>query len=304
MALHLFAAFVTPFGTASNNRGENEGNITTLQKIIWEGTTHSTVSAESIRFALRRRLSEAGEACNRTYEDETRTNKWEDAKFSRWTPMAKEPVFTDDDLLGFMVAAGAAEESEKGKALVRRAVLEVSRAVSLTPWHGDVVFSVASPGATPSAQKKGANPVPYQAEVHATRYQYGIAMTPEKLRVPTRAALAVEHLCALGQVAGNHARFLYDFSPESAVFRLTHDAAPRILYGYRQVDQQRVGIPDILRKVAAGDVKASELVIGGAVVDQLSKEDRRVLEGATLFGGVLAAAQEVGKRLTAAGGSR
>lgn len=44
MSIHVFANFVTPFGTAANNRAENEGgNITTLQKLLWMGETHSTV---------------------------------------------------------------------------------------------------------------------------------------------------------------------------------------------------------------------------------------------------------------------
>ena len=76
--------------------------------------------------------------------------------------------------------------------------------------------------------------MPYGAEVHATRYQYGFALTPGALRKPDRAAITVNALCALGEVAGNHGRFLYDFSPESAVFRVTHDPAPRILYVFHE----------------------------------------------------------------------
>jgi CRISPR-associated protein Cst2 len=50
MSLHVFANFVTPNGTAANNRGDNEGsNITPLQKLLWQGQTHTTVSAEAIR---------------------------------------------------------------------------------------------------------------------------------------------------------------------------------------------------------------------------------------------------------------
>src|SRR5262249_13687217 len=143
-------------------------------------------------------------------------------------------TFIDDDLLGFMTAEAAKEESEggtgKGSANVRRAVLEITRAVSLTPWPGDVTFNAASPGATPSAEKQGTNPVPYGTEVHATRYQYGIALTPERLRDKSRAAKAVQALCNLGTVAGNHGRFLFDFSPYGLVFRLTQDPAPRLLY--------------------------------------------------------------------------
>ncbi len=297
MAIHVFAAFVTPLGTASNNRGENEGNTTTLQKLIWEQQVHTTVSAEAIRFALRRRLTEAGEPCNRVYDDDQRANTWKDHTFERWSEKSKETVFADDDLLGFMAAEGAKEEGGKGTAKIRRAVLEVTRAVSLTPWPGDTTFNAASPGATPSAQKKGSNPVPYQAEIHATRYQYGIALTPARLRVPARAQLALRHLCALGEVAGNHGRFLYDFSPESVVFRITHDAAPRVLYAFRQLDERRVHIPDVVAKVKAGDIKASELIIGGAVVDALTKDERQALEGALLLPGVVAASEEAGKRL-------
>ena len=41
MSLHVFGLIVTPYGTAANNRGENEGNMTTLQKILWQGEVHT-----------------------------------------------------------------------------------------------------------------------------------------------------------------------------------------------------------------------------------------------------------------------
>ena len=35
MSLHVFANFVTSFGTAANNRGDNQGsNVTPLQKLL------------------------------------------------------------------------------------------------------------------------------------------------------------------------------------------------------------------------------------------------------------------------------
>ncbi len=297
MSLHVFAAFVTPLGTAANNRGLTEGNITSLQKLVWNGQVHTTVSAESIRFALRRRLNEQ-EPCNRTYDDAARVNVWKDEAFSAWAAKSKEKTYIDDDLLGFMSAEGAKQEKEKGTAKVRRAVLEVSRAVSLTPWSGDVTFNAASPGATPSAQKKGSNPVPYGTEMHATRYQYGVALTPHALRVPARAVTALNQLCALGPVAGNHGRFLFDFSPESVVFRLTQEAAPRILYAFEP--SSRVGgveISALLRKVKSGDVPAKELVLGGQVVEGLGAEEREMLSGAELHAGVVAACRAACKRL-------
>lgn len=290
MSQHVFGAIITANGTAANNRGLTEGNTTTIQKLIWNGAVHSTVSAESIRFALRRRLGEY-EPTNRTYDEHERRNDWKDAKFSRWGEKSKEEPFIDDDLLGFMQAEGAKQDGEKGGAKVRRAVLEVTRAVSLTPWTGDVTFNAASPGATPSAAKgKGANPVPYATEMHATRYQYGFALTPAKLRKPERAQVALRGLCALGEVAGNHGRFLFDFSPESIVLRLSPDPAPRILYGFEQRNGI-VHIDDIVRKVRAGDIAPGELILGGAVIENLDEAARAALKGAQVLAGIKAACE-------------
>jgi len=264
MTLHVFASIVTPYGTAANNRAEGEGNITTLQKIIWMGETHTTVSAEAIRFALRRRLAAYG-PMNRTWDEKTNSNTWRDPDFKAWNS-DKAEVCIDDDVLGFMSAEAAKEGESTGKATVRRAVLEVTRAVSLTPWPGDVTFNAASPGATPSAQKKGTNPVPYGTELHATRYQYSIAMTPERLRDKRRAAQALECLCSLGPVAGNHSRFLFDFSPEAIVIRITSDPAPRILYCFETTDEgQTVIAPRLYRRLENGDVAPEELIIAGVL---------------------------------------
>lgn len=268
MSMHVFASFVTSFGTAANNRAETEGNITTLQKLLWMGETHSSVSAEAIRFALRRRLG-ASETTgtNREWDEGERANVWREPEFSGWAE-AKGKTFIDDDLLGFMTANAAKEEGESGTANVRRAVLEVTRAVSLTPWPGDVTFNAASPGATPSAQRKGNNPVPYGTEVHATRYQYGIALTPERLRDKTRAAKAVTALCELGAVAGNHGRFLFDFSPESVVIRITEDPAPRLLYCFgTEDDGKTVDAKVLLTRVEYGDIKPEELLLGGPITE-------------------------------------
>jgi CRISPR-associated protein Cst2 len=273
MSLHVFANFVTPFGTAANNRAETEGNITTLQKLVWMGETHSTVSAEAIRFALRRRLASADKrGTNRKWDEDDRNNTWQDWTFGGWAS-DKGETFIDDDLLGFMTAEAAKEEGGAGSANVRRAVLEVTRAVSLTPWSGDVTFNAASPGATPSAQKKGSNPVPYGTEVHATRYQYGIALTPERLRDKSRAAKAIEALCNLGTVAGNHGRFLFDFSPDAVVFRITSDPAPRLLYSFDTLDDGKTVIaPRLEARVTAGDIDAGELIVAGVKITGVDTE--------------------------------
>ena len=292
MSLHVFANFVTPFGTAANNRAETEGNITTLQKLIWMGDTHSTVSAEAIRFALRRRLAEAEKnRTNREWDEDKRFNKWQKPGFDGWSTPTGE-TFIDDDLLGYMTAEAAKEEGEAGSANVRRAVLEVSRAVSLTPWAGDVTFNAASPGATPSAskgEKRDKNPVPYGTEVHATRYQYGIALTPERLRDRSRAAKSIEALFNLGTVAGNHGRFLFDFSPDAVVIRVTKDPAPRLLYCFDTPDAGKtVTAPRLAKRIADGDIDPEDLIVAGVEVDGVAGKK-----------GVKAACAEAVKRINA-----
>ncbi|MDA1191862.1 MAG: type I-B CRISPR-associated protein Cas7/Cst2/DevR, partial [Candidatus Poribacteria bacterium] len=230
MSRHLFGAVLTANGTAANNRGETEGNITTLQKLLWNGSVHSTVSAEAIRWAIRYywQRKNGEDAVNRRWQEagDKPSHEWGDHSFDSWEQ------FIDDDVLGYMSAeAGKTEGNESGRTRgtvrVRRSRLEVTRAVSLTPFAGDITWNAASVGATPSASSTGKDPVPYGTEVHATRYQYGFSLTPESLHDSSRALEVLDAISQLGEVAGNQARFLFDFSPDSIVLRWTDDFAPR-----------------------------------------------------------------------------
>jgi CRISPR-associated protein Cst2 len=137
MSFHLFGNILTSYGTAANNRGENEGNITTLQKLFWRGEVHTTVSAEAIRWALRYYWQTAGKGyqVNRSWNDQENDNNWQNSNYDQVT-------FIDDDVLGFMRAEAAKEEASdepkakgkkaaaKGTTTAKRGVLEVTRAVS------------------------------------------------------------------------------------------------------------------------------------------------------------------------------
>lgn len=312
MSKHLFGIVCTQHGTAANNRGETEGNVTTLQKILWNGDVHTTVSAEAIRWAIRYFWQRRGLTLNRQWQDERNIHTWEDPEFQQGAAR-----FTDDDVLGFMSAQKAREEANlaevaspgtrrqrtRGTTDLRRARLEITRAVSLTAWSGDVTFNAASIGATPSAARQGAFPVPYATELHATRYQYGFALTPEDLADRGRALDVVDALVGLGEVAGNHARFLFDFSPESIVFRWTDDFAPRMLYGFQDAGNGRVHAETVLRRVRAGDIDPKELIVGGELAETTDGAALREL-GATVQPGVRQAAQEVKQRLQSEVASR
>ncbi len=307
MSKHLFGLIITPHGTAANNRGETEGNITTLQKILWNGEVHTTVSAEAIRWAIRYCWQRSGKKVNRLWDEEANDHKWQDEDWLPWTdPQGKgkgKEAYIDDDVMGFMLAeAGKAEGNEaeaaegkgkkkqrvKGTCDKRRGALEVTRALSLTPFSGEITFNAKSGEKTSTSL--------YGTEVHATRYQYGFTLTPEWLREKSRALDVVDAVVSLSEVAGNQSRFLYDFSPDAVIFRWTDDFAPRFLYGFA-LDGERLSLRgEVLHRITAGDINPKELVVGGTVSitpDGKLLKDR----GATVLDGVKAAAEEIKKRI-------
>lgn len=282
MAYHLFGNILTSYGTAANNRGENEGNLTTLQKLLWKDEVHTTVSAEAIRWALRYYWQTVGNdfRVNRRWDDNANDNVWQNANFD-------DSTFIDDDVLGFMRAEAAKVEAsdepkQKGKkaapgtTTAKRGVLEVTRAVSATPYVGDITFNAAS-------GKKGRTSL-YGTEVHATRYQYGFALTPNRLKDKSRTIAILDGLTSLGEVAGNHARFLYDFSPDSLVLRWTHDFSPRFLYCFEEAGGE-ISAPDLVSRVDVGDIDPKELWVAGAIANTPDGERLEEL-GANVLTGI------------------
>lgn len=329
MSLHIFGAVVTAKGIAANNRGENEGNISTLQKLLWDNLVHTTVSSEAIRWAIRYYWQTHGFKVNRIWDDEKSDYIWQDSKWLCWNNPEVEGsemnTFIDDDVLGFMLAEAAttegnstldtlkeekkkldaelkdmskeAQKTDAGKTLKektkeltqliksmskgtcdkRRGVLEVARAISTIPYAGDLTFNA-------KAGEKGRTSL-YGTEVHATRYQYGFALTPERLNVKTRAVHVIDAITNLGEVAGNHSRFLFDFSPESIILRITEDPAPRLLYCFNEDENGNISVPELIRRVKNGDIGADELYIGGLISEEAGFKGKG-FEGAFLSGGV------------------
>jgi len=326
MSKYLYGLIVTPYGAAANNRGDNEGNITTLQKILWNGEVHTSVSAEAIRWAIRYYWQKKGIPVNRRWDGEKDTHVWQDPGWSAWGSNSKDKsqTFIDDDVLGFMEAQAGAEEGsdeledknaeldsikkalasaegeeakklkdnvkalnkeiknlKKGSATKRKGALEVTRAISLTPFAGDITFN------SKSGEKSRTSL--YGTELHATRYQYAFAITPDSLRVKERIYDVIDAVVGLSEVGGNQSRFLYDFSPDAIVLRWTDDFAPRILYGFTHdgAVAGSLAIPSITKKMDAGDINPAEVVIGGKV--ELGNYAGKV----KTYAGIKAAADEV-----------
>ncbi|QSF50106.1 MULTISPECIES: type I-B CRISPR-associated protein Cas7/Cst2/DevR [unclassified Thermosynechococcus] len=269
MTKHLFATIVTTTAVAANNRGEGDGStLSTLQKITRGNDQYTTVSAEAIRWGLREYFQNHYEKeTNRTFNPETDRYSFKDEKFSA-------EKYIDDDLFGYMDAKkGKDNEDATTK---RRGALEISRAMSLDPYWGDIAFG--SKGG-----EKGKTSI-HSTEVHCTAYQYTIALTPESLKKPERALLALDAIGAVRHVGGNHARFLYDFRPESIVLRITDDPSPWIMDVFKRIGES-VGCPRLVRLVEVGDVKADELIVGGEIADTPYGQQLKAL-GVQVYRGV------------------
>jgi len=269
MTWHLFGMIVTDWGIAANNRGENEGNISTLQKILWKDATYTCVSAEAIRRGLRRVWADAGKNLRENTPGEQENFNPE--------------KFLDDDVLGFMKPEAAkaqendqANSKKKGTVTSRTGPLNVSRAISLLPYRCEVTFNSRSGDRNRSSL--------YGTEIHSTAYQFGWAITPIALTKPERIEDVVTGLTQLGAVGGNHGRFLFDFSPQSIIFRWTQDFAPRFLYCFEVDGDGAIKADKVERLVSRGDIKGSELWIGGDIAasplgEFLKTKNARVCHG-------------------------
>ena len=289
MTFHLYGNILTFYGVAANNRGENQGNITTLQKLLWKGETHTVVSSEAIRWAIRYYWQKAGISVNRVWNDDLPNEQnphWQDPSFN--------PVeYIDDDLLGFFEAESAKKDTQddnqqpegqqkqdnssiqeeasttkkkrkkkpkpKGTVTDRRGRLDVTRAISTIPYDGKVTFSSKS-------GKKDRTSI-YGTEFHGTRYQFGFGITPESCCYPARILDLLDAIVSIYRVGGNHGRFLFDFAPESIVLRWTNDFAPRFLYCYDEDEMGNISMPKLLRQIRSGDLDPTELWVGGEITE-------------------------------------
>ncbi len=308
MATHIFGMVLTQEGTFSNNRGEGEGVTSNLQKVFRNGDQWTTVSAEAIRYALREGWQFAGETLNRTMPDHSKS-KYSDTEFAEGKWQAR----LDDDLLGFMRADNPTR--------ARRAPLEVTRAISVTPWRGETMNNFASPGTNVSSDyekegklKKSASPHPHAVEVHHTRYQFGFALTPDAIgregnngesrhqpeEIVERVCKTLNGLVSLRRVGGAHARYFADYSAAAVVLRITSDPAPRFLYCFEQdEDRGDVSIPRLVEMSGDNDsdIPARELIITANI--SVAGFDELEEKGATVTSGVKMAVKKAGEKLSA-----
>ena len=320
---YLYGTILTSEAVAANNRGDNIGNTTTLQKVFHQDDLHTSVSAEAIRFALRYRfqLEDPG-SVNRSYNSSTGKVNSIDEKRTDWNPEA-ERVFIDDDLMGFMDAQAAAKEKEdeveieeeadmpvpkgkkkkkpKGTVTKRQSPLAVGRAVSLRPYRGELSFNCKSQSEQ-SKEKKKEQLSLYGAEMHTTEYQYSFALNLGDVVKKAHIYKLIDAIIDPPQVAGNHSRFAYDFSPESIILRFTNAHSSKIQNCFEHDQKNRTyTIEKLIKRIESGDIPVDELIIGGDVYHTEEGEKLKELGVRAIFPGIIAAANAVRQRIAGIG---
>ncbi|HWT04016.1 MAG TPA: DevR family CRISPR-associated autoregulator [Pyrinomonadaceae bacterium] len=313
MATHyLYGTILTGEAVAANNRGDNIGNTTTLQKVFHQDDLHTSVSAEAIRFALRYRFQLEDLNVNRSYDPEAGKLNYEDEKRTKWNPEGE--VFIDDDLMGFMDAVAAQQEREeeetagesgeqkdaskgkkkgKGTTTKRPSPLAIGRAVSLRPYRGEISFNAVS-----GEKAKGKLSL-YNAEMHTTEYQYSFGLNLGDVVNKANIGHLIDAIVDPPPVAGNHARFAYDFSPASIVLRLTSAHSAKIQNCFEHDETTRdYTVKRLIQRIESGDIPAEELIVGGELAETAEGEQLKSL-GVAVFPGVKAAADEARRRIAA-----
>ncbi|MGI8469722.1 MAG: DevR family CRISPR-associated autoregulator [Pyrinomonadaceae bacterium] len=309
---YLYGTILTGEAVAANNRGDNIGNTTTLQKVFHQDDVHTSVSAEAIRFAIRYRFQLEGLNINRSYDGELGKLFYEDEKRTAWNPNGE--VFIDDDLMGFMDAAAAQNEKEdeeaasvdetipvetkpktkakpKGKTTKRPSPLAIGRAVSLRPYRGELSFNAVS-----GEKVKGKLSL-YNAEMHTTEYQYSFGLNLDDVIKKENIGHLIDAIVDPPQVAGNHARFAYDFSPDSIVLRVTNAHSSKIQNCFEHDEDNRTfTVAKLIKRVESKDIAPDEIIIGGEIA--ATAEGKKLKElGVSVFNGIQAAAGEAKNRI-------
>lgn len=271
MNRNLFATVLTYAAPSSNYRGESEENRTVLQKITRGGKEYPIISPESMRNALRELLAAAGAPSNRT-----RLHN-EDQLAVEFKEFPNADKYADDFLFGFMVADKDAIRKNNGLPAKRDSVLRMNMAVALTPYRFNAVFHQSPLNAGKSPWKNSSTSALIHREVAHTAYQYPFALSHSDCQSqPEWTKALLKAIGELRNVAGGHARSLYEMSPASIVARLT----PSLVAGYDTYGFDEKGGFAELSRINENDLPGAEFWLGGELVRKMEAAEKTRLQAA------------------------
>ena len=288
--MNLYATVLTYAAPSANYRGESAENRAVLQKITKGRMQYAVISPEAMRNAIREGMRATGLPCNRSrlHDEEQLAVKFDD--------YPDADAYADDFFMGWLIAAGKTDREKIEKELEakgrnrasfsfkRDSVLRMNLAVALEPYRHDTIFS-QSPKQVDSPWKNADSSQLLHRETTYTPFQYPFALNLDECKEKqawTKGLLSI--LGQLGNVAGNHARSLYDMSPASLVLRLTPRLAPGYdSYGFRIAEDGTHTFPEIVDALLNGDLPGAEFFIGGKIVRDLDDTTRKALENKGVF---------------------
>lgn len=265
---NLFCTVLTYAAPSSNYRGESEENRTVLQKINKNGKDYAIFSSESIRNALRETISKKIDlrSINRTRLH----NEGQLAVEFKAIPDADK--YADDFIFGYMVADKVSKKFDS--------VLRINYAVALSPYKYEASFHQSPMNAGKSPWKNQSSSVLLHKEVSYTAVQYPFALSGNDCKKhPDWIKALLDSIGELNNVAGGHARNLYDFAPKSIVVRLT----PKLVAGYDTYSFKEDGNWSEISRINERDLPKDEFYFGGEIVRTMKEEDRERLNPNHLF---------------------
>ncbi|HNI91030.1 MAG TPA: type I-B CRISPR-associated protein Cas7/Cst2/DevR [Leptospiraceae bacterium] len=267
---NLFCTVLTYAAPSSNYRGESEENRTVLQKISKNGKDYAIISSESIRNAIRETIAKkvSNDEINRTRLH----NEGQLAVKFKAVPDAEN--YADDFLFGYLVADTVSKKFDS--------VLRTNYAVALSPYKYEASFH-QSPDIKDSPFKNQKSSVLLHKEISHTAVQYPFALLGHDCRKNEKTIKWVKSLLdsivELNNVAGGHARNLYDFTPKSIVVRLT----PKLVAGYDSYGFKEDGSWSELNRINENDLSKDEFYFAGEIVRTMKPEDKARLNSDHLF---------------------
>ncbi len=270
---NLFATVLTYAAPSSNYRGESEENRTVIQKISKDGHEYPVISPESMRNALREILLAYDLPANRT-----RLHN-EDQLAVEFKDFPDASKYADDFLFGYMVADSKEMKKKAKRPAKRDSVLRMNLAVALEAYRFDATFHQSPQNAGGSPWKNAVNSALIHRETAYTAFQYPFALAGSDCAQGNGPAWTRKLLQAIGElsnVAGGHARSLFEMAPRSIVIRVTRS----LVAGYESYGFNLQGQFPELRRVLNKDLPGSEFLVGGEVSRSMSAELKKEM-GAT-----------------------
>ena len=256
--MHLTALILSGPVLNSNNRGENDGNLQTIQKIRTREGTRSVLSGYAIRRAIRDSMQATDSSNLWRWSTDASEEKpagytyGKDHATAMFEAIPEKATDYDDTLLfGYMVAAkgeGKERDSEededdegeetpkakKGapkeakKEAKKAGAVEVSPAISTTPYDGDMGFVLGLKAKRDEKGHAGLNP--FSHERHFTRYQYTLTVNLSNLKPrPKCFSRLISTLIGL-KVGGSHGANASEVTPNILAWRFHKEPGRGGLY--------------------------------------------------------------------------